>query len=33
MLVGGDLNLDCRGLHETEFIDFMPTILGLQLSR
>jgi hypothetical protein len=32
MLVGADLNLNLRGSHETEFIEFMRTELGLELS-
>lgn len=32
MLVGGDLNWDLRKSHETEFIKFMRTQLGLELS-
>jgi len=32
MIVDRDLNLDLRGSHETEFIEFMFTELGLELS-
>jgi hypothetical protein len=32
MLVGGDLNLDLRGPHGTEFIEYIRTELGLELS-
>ena len=32
MIVGGDLNLDLRRSHGTEFIEFMRTELGLELS-
>ena len=32
MIVGGDLNLDLRGSHGTEFIEFMRTELGLELN-
>ncbi|CAI6350723.1 unnamed protein product [Macrosiphum euphorbiae] len=32
MIVGGNLNLDLRGSHGTEFIEFMRTELGLELS-
>lgn len=32
MLVGGDFNLDLRGPHGPQFIEFMRTELGLQLT-
>lgn len=32
MIVRGDLNLDLRESHGTEFIEFMRTKLGLELS-
>lgn len=32
MIVGGYLNLDLRGSHGIEFIEFMRTELGLELS-
>uniref|UniRef100_A0A2S2R201 Uncharacterized protein n=1 Tax=Sipha flava TaxID=143950 RepID=A0A2S2R201_9HEMI len=32
MLVGKNLNLDLRGSHGTEFIEFIRTELGLELS-